>query len=140
MKNAFYSNFRFPSSPLFLPVGHCLRRWLKINLKVYDVSNWLNKNLIGDFVWYHQKEKRYDIQTLSTDRVLNKDYFSGKIMQKMYTKALMKCSSSVLWSIHDYDRAWRNSSTYLPPLKKISVVLIGHELFWYIFRFVNKLA
>ena len=37
--------FVFPSSPLFLPVSHCFRAWSKINLKVYDIINCLNKNL-----------------------------------------------------------------------------------------------
>ena len=82
-----YSIFVFPSSPLFLPVGHCFRRWSKINLKVYDVINCLNKNLITHFVWYLEKEKRYDIETLSIDRVLNKEHFSWKIMQKICTKS-----------------------------------------------------
>ena len=50
LKNFFHSqdfqNFVFPSSPLFLPVNQCFRDWSKINLKVYDVINCLNKNLI----------------------------------------------------------------------------------------------
>ena len=79
--------FVFPSSPLFLPVSHCVRGCLKINLKVYDVINCLNMNLITHFVWYLGKEKRYDIETLSIDRVLNKEHFYGKIMQKMGTKS-----------------------------------------------------
>ena len=61
MKNAFYfikkalfvlkkiKFFQFPSFPLFLPVGHCFRRWSKINLKVYAT--------ITHFVWYLEKEK-----------------------------------------------------------------------------------
>ena len=76
--------FVFPSSPHFLPVSHCFRGWSKINLKVYDVINCLNKNLITHFVWYLEKEKSYDIETLSIDRVLNKKHFYGKIIQKMY--------------------------------------------------------
>ena len=36
------------------------------------------------FVSYLEKEKRYDIETLSTDRVLNEEHFYGKIMQKMW--------------------------------------------------------
>ena len=55
----------FPSSPLFLPVS--VRGCLKLNLKVYDVINCLNMNLIIHFVWYLGKEKRYDIETLSID-------------------------------------------------------------------------
>ena len=42
-----YSNFVFPPSPLFLLVSHCLRTWSKINLKVYQIINCLNKNLIS---------------------------------------------------------------------------------------------
>ena len=49
LKSSFRSRdiqiFVFPSSPLFLPVSHCFRDWSKINLKVYDVINCLNKNL-----------------------------------------------------------------------------------------------
>ena len=99
MKNVFYfiwkalfvleifRFFLFPPSPLFLPVSHCGRGCLKINFKVYDAINCLNKNLITHFGWYLEKEKRYDIETLSIDRVLNKEHFYGKIMQKMCTKS-----------------------------------------------------
>ena len=90
LKNSFRSRdiqiFVFLSSPLFLPVCHCFRGWSKINLKVYDVTNCLNKNLITHFVWYLEKEKRYDNETLSTDRVLNKENFYWKIMQIMRTR------------------------------------------------------
>ena len=50
--------FVFLSSPLFYPVSHWLRRWLMINLKVYDVSNSLNNNLITHFVWYFLRRKK----------------------------------------------------------------------------------
>ena len=39
------------------------------------------------FVWYLEKEKSYDIETLSIDRVLNKEHFDRKIIQKMYAKS-----------------------------------------------------
>ena len=55
--------------------------------KVYDVINCLNKNLIIHFAWCLGKEKRYDIETLSIDRVLNKEHFYGKTMPKMWTKS-----------------------------------------------------
>ena len=45
------------------------------------------KNLITHFVWYLGKEKSYDIETLSTDRILKKEDFYGKVMQKMWTKS-----------------------------------------------------
>ena len=61
--------FLYFRPPLFLPVSHCFKRWSKINLKVYSVISCLNKNLIKHFVWNLEKEKRYDIETLSMDRV-----------------------------------------------------------------------
>ena len=79
--------FVFPASTFYLPVSHCFKGCSKINLKVYDVINCLNMNLITHFVWYLEKEKRYDIETLSIDRVLNKEHFYGKIMQKIWTKS-----------------------------------------------------
>ena len=86
LKSSFCSRdiqiFVFLSSPLFSPVSHCFRGWSKKNLKVYDIINFLNKNLITHFIWYLKKEIRCDI-----DRELNKDNFYGKIMQKMCTKS-----------------------------------------------------
>ena len=79
--------FVFLSALIFLPVSHCVRGCLKINLKVYDVINCLNKNLITHCVWYLGKEKRSDIETLPIDKVLNKEHFYDKIMQKMCTKS-----------------------------------------------------
>ena len=72
--------------PSFSPVSHCFKGWWKVNLKVCDVINYLNKKLITRFVWYLKKEKRYDIKTLFIDRVLNKEHFYWKIMQKMCTR------------------------------------------------------
>ena len=57
-----------------------------MNNKVYDVIKGLNKNLITHFVLYLEKEKRYDIETLSIDR-RNKEHFYGKICRKCATKA-----------------------------------------------------
>ena len=93
LKSSFRSQdiqiFVFPSSPLFHPVSHCFRDCSKINLKGYDVINCLNKNLMTQFVWYLEKEKRYDIEKFSIERVLNEEHFNGKIMQKICTKS--KC-------------------------------------------------
>ena len=83
--------FVFSSSPLLLPVRHYFRGWSKINLKVYGVTNCLNTNFITYFLWYLEKEKTYDIETLSTDRVLNEEHFYWKIIQKMCTRG---CSQS----------------------------------------------
>ena len=46
----------FPSSSLFFPVKHWLRGWWKKNLKVYGVSNCLNKNLILFNILRRKKE------------------------------------------------------------------------------------
>ena len=54
-------------------VKDCFRGRSKINLKVYDVINCLNKNLVTHFVLSLEKEKRYDIEILSIDRALNKE-------------------------------------------------------------------
>ena len=43
--------FVFSASPLSLPVSYCFRGWIKRNLKVYNVINCLNENLITHFVW-----------------------------------------------------------------------------------------
>ena len=45
----------------------------------------LNKDLIIHFVWYLGKEKRYDIETLLIDRVLNKEHLYMK-------KSCRKCA------------------------------------------------
>ena len=59
-----------------------------MNLEVYDIINCLNKNLTTSFVCYLEIEKRYDIETLLIDRVLNfKEHFYGKIMQRKGTKS-----------------------------------------------------
>ena len=78
-----YSNYVFPSSPLFFPVSHCFRGWSNKNLKVYDIINCLNTDFITHFVWYHEKEIRCDIETLTIDRVLNKEHFYGGLSKSL---------------------------------------------------------
>ena len=56
-----------------------------MNHEAYDGMNCLNNNFITHFVWYLENEKRYNIETLYIDRVLNKEHFYGKVMQKIYT-------------------------------------------------------
>ena len=82
-----YSKKIFLSFLLFLPVGHCFGGWLKRNLNIHHVINCLNKNSITHFVWYLEKEKRYDIETLSIDGVSDKEHFYRKIMQKICSKS-----------------------------------------------------
>ena len=79
--------FVFPSSCLFVSVSHYLRAWFKVNLQSYDVIDCLNKNLIKQFIWYPENENRYDSETLSVDRVLNKKHFYWKCKDKMCTKS-----------------------------------------------------
>ena len=73
--------FVFWPSPLFFPVSHCFRGWSKKNLKIYDVINCLNKNLITHFVWYLEKEITCDIETLSIDREI-RNIFINKSCKK----------------------------------------------------------
>ena len=80
-----YLNFCISIFSSFSP-SHCFRAWSKINFKVYDIISCLNKNLKKHFVWYFEKDKRYNIETLSIDRLSNKECFYWKIMQRMCTK------------------------------------------------------
>ena len=54
---------------------------------MYDAINCRNKNVITHFIWYLEKEKRYDIEPLSIDRVLIKEHFYGKVIHKMRTNS-----------------------------------------------------
>ena len=54
--------FVFLSSTIFLPAGHCFRGWSKIILKIYDVINFLNENLITCCLWNLEKEKGMTIK------------------------------------------------------------------------------
>ena len=95
-KKPFYSwdiqIFVFLSFPLFLHVGHYFRQWSKINIEVYDVINCLNKNSVTHFVWYLEKEKRYDNETLSIDGVSDKEHLYRKITLKICSKSSSQTS------------------------------------------------
>ena len=41
---------------------------------------------IATFVWYLQKKKRYGIETLSTDTVLNKEHFYENHAENVHQK------------------------------------------------------
>ena len=71
----------------FFIVSHYFRGWLQINVKVYEFINCLKKNLITLFVWYLEKEKRYDVEILSIYRVLSKEHFMKKSCRKCASKA-----------------------------------------------------
>ena len=60
-----YSNFCIFVFLSFFPSNIALEVDLRKIFKVYDTINCLNKNLITYFVWYIEKEKRCDIETLS---------------------------------------------------------------------------
>ena len=47
----------------------------------------LNDRLLRIYWHILSEEKKYDIETLSIDRVLIKEKFCGEIMQKMCTKS-----------------------------------------------------
>ena len=79
--------FLFRPSLFFSLSAIAFRRWSKINLIVYDAIMCLNKNSITHFLWYLEKEKRYDTETLSIDGVSNKKHFYGKIMPKICSKS-----------------------------------------------------
>ena len=71
--------FVFPSSFLFLPVGHhCFR--------AYDIINCLNKNLITHFVWYLEEEQGMTLKLCPYIDFWIRNIFMEKIMQKMCTK------------------------------------------------------
>ena len=82
-----YSNFWISDFPSSLPLGHCFRGWSKINLKSYDVISFLNENLITCFIWYLEKQKRYEIATLSTSIVLVKEHLYANTCRKYAPKA-----------------------------------------------------
>ena len=75
-----YSIFCISVLPSF---STCQPMLWKINLKVHDVINCLNKNSITHFVWYLKKEKSYGTENLSIDGVLDEEHFYRKITQKM---------------------------------------------------------
>ena len=93
-----YLNFYIFVFPSFFPVSHCFRGWSKKNLKIYDVINCLNKNLITHFVWYLEKETRCDIETLSIDRELNKKHGKMGFMEKSCRKCSPKGSPRSLFN------------------------------------------
>ena len=81
--------FVFLSSSLFLLVSCCFRGCSKSNLKVYGVINCLSNNLITHFIWYLEKEKRYDIKTLSIERVYKEHFWEGRNI--FIKKSCRKC-------------------------------------------------
>ena len=96
MKNAFHFiwkalfvlDFCISFLPSFFTCWPLLQRMIfKINLKVNDAINCLNKSTKTNFVWYLEKKKSYDIETLSIDGVSDKERFYRKAMQTLETLA-----------------------------------------------------
>ena len=91
LKGSFHSRdihiFVFPPSPLFLPLSHCLRAQSKINLKVYDVINRLNKNLITHFVSYLEKEKDMKLKLWPLIQYYKRNIFMKKSFRQCAPKA-----------------------------------------------------
>ena len=86
-----YSNFCISVFPLFSPCQPLL--WRLIEDKSQSLYRGLNKNLITHLITHYlKKEKRYDVETLSIDRVLNKEHFYWKIIQKMCTRGYSQTS------------------------------------------------
>ena len=81
-----YSSFDICLPFFFVPVIHCFRGWFKKNLKVYDVINCLNKNLIKHFVWNLKKQIRCDIETLSIDRGLKATFLRKNHAENVHQK------------------------------------------------------
>ena len=111
---------------LFLSVHHCFRASFKKNPKVYDLINCLNRiELITHFVWYLEKEKSSDIETLSIDRVLNKEHFYGKKHAEKVHQKLVPDPSFILVNNPNQPLLARNS--------------FKNKIFWNrIIRSVNK--
>ena len=91
MRNAFYFilnaffvleifKFLYIHLPLFFPVGHSFKSW-RHKLSKQELNNTFC--LISS----EGKKNSYDIETLSICRVLNKEHFYGKIMQKLCSKS-----------------------------------------------------
>ena len=57
-----------------------------IDFKVYDVSQLSKQELNNIFCLIFLLEKRYDIETLSIDRVLNKSIFMEKLFKNVHQK------------------------------------------------------
>ena len=91
-----HSIFVFPTSIHFLPVSHWLRGWFKINRKVFDVSIFLNKNVITHFVWYLKKEKK-DI-TLNLCQLIE-FYVKNIFMEKSCRNYVPKASPGPLLNL-----------------------------------------
>ena len=77
-----YSHFCISVFPF--PVDHCFRGWSKINLKTYlRRQQILRRQQLSKLELNVEKEKIYDIETLSIDTVLNEEHFYEKIKQKI---------------------------------------------------------
>ena len=129
-----YSNFCISSSSIFFPVHQCFRGWSKINLKAYDVINCLNKNLITHFVWYLEKEKRCDIETLAIHRVLNKEHFlfwknyAENVHQKLVADPFLILVNNLKQPLHSRN-SFKNFERGLSKnLKKLTLLFLSNPV------------
>ena len=60
----------FLSFSIFSFGRHCWRRWSKLNPKVHKISIGCTRTFKPNFVWYLEKQNRFDIKTWSIYRVL----------------------------------------------------------------------
>ena len=59
-----------------------------MNLKVYEIINSLNKRFDNTFGLISWEEKKYDIETLSIDRVLNEEHLFKNYAENMHQKVV----------------------------------------------------
>ena len=87
LKSSFCSRdiqiFVFPTSPQIFPLSHWLREWFKINLKVYDVSICLNKNLITHLFDISRRKKH---MTLRLCQLI--EYYVRNIFMEKYAEIM----------------------------------------------------
>ena len=78
-------NLHLPSHCSIFIFSKCI--FYLVPLVIFSTSNVAKNCSVTHFVCSHEKEKRYDIETLSINGVSDKEHFYRKLMQK-------KCSKS----------------------------------------------
>ena len=92
-----------------LTFSHWFSGWSKINYKIYDVINCLNKYLITHFVWYLEKEKRYDTETLVFWKwIIKKPLKSSVYFCLLMDKIVKKRHGTSDQSLFSYSKTFAN--------------------------------